>query len=82
MGYAVLTLFFAVMKSSAKSRDSRNGLRFRELHEIIRRSQLTGPEFTLLITLLLETRQSRAHLEKRGRGSRTLTKPIPYRERY
>jgi len=38
--YAVLTLFFAVMKVSANYQASHNGLRFRELHRIIRRSQI------------------------------------------
>ena len=55
-GYAVLTLFFAVIKTSAKSCDSRKGMCARELRRIIRRSHPAIPKFTLLITLLLETR--------------------------
>ena len=50
--YAVLTLFFAVMKVSVNYSASRNGLRVTELHRIIRRSQRRISEFTLLITLL------------------------------
>jgi len=37
--YAVFTLFFAVMKMSVNDWVSRNGLRFKQLHGIIRRSQ-------------------------------------------
>ena len=55
-GYAVLTLFFAVMKAGTKYRDPCNELRCTELRGITRRSHPAIPKFTLLITLLLETR--------------------------
>ena len=54
--YAVITLFYAVPEASAKYCDSRNGLLFRELHGIIRRSQPATWRFTLLITLLFASK--------------------------
>ena len=48
--HAVITLFFAVTKASAKSCDSRNELPIRE-RGIIRRAQLPIRKLTLLITL-------------------------------
>jgi len=69
VSYAVITLFFAVMKMSANDRASHNGLRIRELQRIIRRSQERLSEFTLLITLLpakAKTRDARWKTRKLG----------------
>ena len=65
VSYAVLTLFFAVLKASAKYHDSRNGLRCSGLREIIRRPQREIPKFTLLITLLSVARD-RGSLDRQG----------------
>ena len=51
--YAVLTLFFAVPQSAAKSCNSRKRLMTPALRGIIRRSQLPNRRVTLLVTLFL-----------------------------